>query len=111
MRILYQITTKEMAVALETAAASRRAGHDVALFLATDAVMAADPEKYLTKGSYLGMQAPKPNARWLLDNGVPFYVHREYAEKIGIRQSPQVVFATFDQLAAELANFDRVLVY
>jgi len=114
MRVLYQINSKELktlAVALESAAASRRAGHEVALFLAGDAVMVAEPEKYLGKAGYMGMTAPRSNARWLLDNGVPFYASRTSAEPIKIKESPQVVLVTFDQLAAELVNFDRVLVY
>ena len=111
MRILYQISTKEMAVALESAAAARRVGHDVALFLAADAVIAAAPEKFLTNTHLPGMAGTRPNARWLLDNGVPFYVHGAYAEKMGIKPSPQIVFATFDQLAVELANFDRVFAF
>ena len=116
MRILIQLFSHQpqtlLALAASTAEASARQGHEVAFFLACDGAYVADPEQWLVSSKMLGgLDDPKETIERLRARGVPFYVNGACAAFRQIEAGGPVVLSSFDQLAVELPNFDRVLTY
>ena len=116
MRILIQLYSLKpqtrLAIACSTALAAVKQGHDVSFFLASEGVYVGDPDTYVRSSSQLGGLAdPHETLSELRARGVIFYADEACARFCNIAPSDNVTMASFDQLAAELVNYDHVLTF
>ena len=104
-RYLFQLSdhrSPSVLALLRTAGACRRRGDEVVFFLSNDGAYVANPEKYM-------VGQIKEQVLWLIANGTYFYLIKEDAEPRDIDLKPNMDYASFDQLAAEMPSFDHVL--